>query len=124
MPNGRRWYPRRWDHPARTRATCWNTFIRGLGLPRSLQDVRIGPEHFDRIAEQAMGTPWIPRNPRKIDSPAQGREICLLAAYENWRANVHRQASTSAPLAAGLHHGNLRRNRELRRAGGALQSSG
>jgi maleylacetate reductase len=55
-------------------------FIRGLGLPRSLQDVRIGPEHFDRIAEQAMGTPWIPRNPRRIDTPAQVREILLLAA--------------------------------------------
>ena len=55
-------------------------FIRGLGMPRSLQDVRIGPEHFDRIAEQAMGTPWVPRNPRKIDSPAQLREILVLAA--------------------------------------------
>jgi maleylacetate reductase len=55
-------------------------FIRGLGLPRSLQDVRIGPEQFDRIAQQAMATPWIPRNPRKIDSPAQVREILVLAA--------------------------------------------
>jgi maleylacetate reductase len=55
-------------------------FIRGLGLPRSLRDVRVGPEHFDVIAEQAMRTPWIPRNPRKIDTPAQVREILLLAA--------------------------------------------
>jgi maleylacetate reductase len=55
-------------------------FIRDLGLPRSLQDVRIGPEQFDRIAQQAMGTPWIPRNPRKIDGPAQVREILVLAA--------------------------------------------
>jgi maleylacetate reductase len=55
-------------------------FIRGLGMPRSLQDVRIGPEHFEAIAEQAMATPWIPRNPRKIDGPAQVREILLLAA--------------------------------------------
>ena len=55
-------------------------FIRGLGLPRSLQDVRIGPEQFDRIAQQAMATPWIPRNPRKIDGPAQVREILVLAA--------------------------------------------
>jgi maleylacetate reductase len=55
-------------------------FIRGLGLPRSLQDVRIGPEQFDRIAQQAMATPWIPRNPRKIDDPAQVREILVLAA--------------------------------------------
>jgi maleylacetate reductase len=61
-------------------ADVLDAFIRGLGMPRSLQDIRIGPEHFDRIAEQAMGTPWIPRNPRKIDSPAQVREILLLAA--------------------------------------------
>jgi maleylacetate reductase len=57
-----------------------DAFIRGLGMPRSLQDVRIGPEHFDAIAEQAMRTPWVPRNPRNIDGPAQLREILLLAA--------------------------------------------
>ena len=57
-----------------------DTFIRDLGPPRSLQDVRIGPEQFDRIAQQAMATPWIPRNPRKIDGPAQVREILVLAA--------------------------------------------
>ena len=67
-------------HPGKDAGDVLDAFIRGLGLPRSLQDVRIGPEHFDRIAEQAMGTPWIPRNPRKIDSPAQVREILLLAA--------------------------------------------
>ena len=49
-------------------------------LPRSLQDVRIGPEQFDRIAQQAMAPPWVPRNPRKIDGPAQVREILLMAA--------------------------------------------
>jgi maleylacetate reductase len=66
--------------PGQDAADVLDGFIRGLGMPRSLQDVRIGPEHFDRIAEQAMGTPWIPRNPRKIDGPAQVREILLLAA--------------------------------------------
>jgi maleylacetate reductase len=66
--------------PGKDAGDVLDSFIRGLGLPRSLQDVRIGPEHFDRIAEQAMRTPWIPRNPRKIDSPAQVREILLLAA--------------------------------------------
>ena len=55
-------------------------FIRDLGMPRSLREVKVGPEHFETIAEQAMGTPWIPRNPRKIDGPAQVREILLLAA--------------------------------------------
>jgi maleylacetate reductase len=68
------------DHPDEDAGDVLDWFIRELGMPRSLQDVRIGPEHFDRIAEQAMGTPWIPRNPRKIDGPAQVREILLLAA--------------------------------------------
>jgi len=27
-----------------------------------------------------MGTPWIPRNPRRIEGPAQVREILALAA--------------------------------------------
>ena len=67
-------------HPGEDAGDVLDAFIRGLGMPRSLQDVRIGPEHFDRIAEQAMGTPWIPRNPRQIDGPAQVREILVLAA--------------------------------------------
>jgi maleylacetate reductase len=49
-------------------------------MPRSLQDVRVGPEHFEQIAEQAMRTNWVPRNPRKIEGAAQVREILLLAA--------------------------------------------
>ncbi len=66
--------------PGQDAADVLDRFIRSLGLPRSLQDVRIGPEHFKTIAEQAMRTPWIPRNPRKIDTPAQVRDILLLAA--------------------------------------------
>jgi maleylacetate reductase len=54
--------------------------IDGLGMPRSLSAVKIGPENFARIAEQAMGTPWVPRNPRRIEGPAQVREILELAA--------------------------------------------
>jgi alcohol dehydrogenase class IV len=57
-----------------------DAFIGGLGMPRSLSAVKIGPENFDRIAECAMGTPWVPRNPRPIDGPAQVREILELAA--------------------------------------------
>ena len=48
-------------------------------VPR-LARMGLGPEHYDRIAEQAMGTPWVPRNPRKIAGPAQVREILELAA--------------------------------------------
>jgi alcohol dehydrogenase class IV len=55
-------------------------FIRGLGMPRSLHEVKVGREHFDRIARQAMGTPWVPRNPRPIPGPEQVQEILELAA--------------------------------------------
>ena len=67
-------------HPGEDAAEVLDWFIRDLGMPRSLHEVKIGPEHFERIAEQAMATPWIPRNPRKIDGPAQVREILVLAA--------------------------------------------
>jgi len=48
-------------------------------MPRSLGAVDVVPEHFQRIAEQSMGTPWIPRNPRKINGPAEVMEILELA---------------------------------------------
>jgi maleylacetate reductase len=67
-------------HPGQDAGDVLDAFIAGLGMPRSLADVRVGPEHFDRIAQQAMKTPWVPRNPRKIDGPAQVREILILAA--------------------------------------------
>lgn len=57
-----------------------DVFIGGLGIPRSLGAVGIGSESFDVIAAQAMNTPWVPRNPRRIDGPAQVREILELAA--------------------------------------------
>jgi maleylacetate reductase len=66
--------------PGKDASDVLDRFIRGLGMPRSLREVKVGPEHFDRISQQAMGTPWIPRNPRKIEGPAQVREILVLAA--------------------------------------------
>jgi maleylacetate reductase len=67
-------------HPGEDAADLLDAFISGLGMPRSLSAVNIGPENFDRIAEQAMATPWVPRNPRPIDGPPQVREILQLAA--------------------------------------------
>ena len=67
-------------HPGEDAGDVLRAFIRGLGMPCSLSDVKVGPEHFDRIATQAMGTPWIPRNPRPIPTPAEVREILELAA--------------------------------------------
>jgi alcohol dehydrogenase class IV len=57
-----------------------DTFIAGLGMPRSLAAVGVGREHFARIAEGAMGTPWVPRNPRRIAGPAEVMEILEIAA--------------------------------------------
>lgn len=67
-------------HPGQDAGDVLDAFIAGLGMPRRLSEVNIGPEHFDKIAQGAMGTPWVPRNPRPITSPAQVREILDLAA--------------------------------------------
>jgi maleylacetate reductase len=67
-------------HPGEDAGDALAAFIAGLGMPRSLGAVKIGPESFARIAEQAMDTPWVPRNPRPIAGPAQVREILELAA--------------------------------------------
>ena len=56
-------------------------FIGGLGMPRSLSaGQRPAGGHFEHIAEQAMHTPWVPRNPRPIGGPSQVREMLELAA--------------------------------------------
>jgi maleylacetate reductase len=60
--------------------TVLHAFIAGLEMPRGLAAVNVPPESFGRIAEGAMDTPWVPRNPRPIDGPAQIREILVLAA--------------------------------------------
>jgi alcohol dehydrogenase class IV len=68
------------DRPGEDAGALLDAFIAGLGMPRSLSAVGIGAAEFDRIAEQTMATPWVPRNPRRIDGPAQVREILELAA--------------------------------------------
>ncbi len=67
-------------HPGEDAGDVLDAFIAGLGMPRSLSAVSVGPDAFARISEQAMGTPWIPRNPRPIAGPEQVREILVLAA--------------------------------------------
>jgi maleylacetate reductase len=68
------------SRPGADAGDCLDDLIRGLGMPRSLGDVRIGRDSFERISVKAMGTPWVPRNPRPIGGPAQVREILELAA--------------------------------------------
>jgi len=67
-------------HPGEDAGEVLAALIADLGMPRSLATVKIGPENFTRLAEQAMDTPWVPRNPRPIASPVQVREILELAA--------------------------------------------
>ena len=68
------------DHPGEDAGDVLAAFIASLDMPRSLSAVKLGPESFDRIAEQAMGTIWMPHNPRRVEGPAQVREILELAA--------------------------------------------
>jgi alcohol dehydrogenase class IV len=68
------------SHPGEDAGDALDAFIAGLGMPRSLDAVGIGPESFARLAEGAMSTPWVPRNPRAITGPSEVREILELAA--------------------------------------------
>ena len=65
--------------PGEAAADVLDEFIRGLGLPRTLGEVGVGPADLDRIAEGAMKTPWVPRNPRPIPGPQAVREILEMA---------------------------------------------
>jgi len=65
------------DRPA---AEQLDALIDRLGMPRSLNAVGIGRDAFGRIAEAAMATPWVPRNPRRIAGPTEVLEILDLAA--------------------------------------------
>ena len=67
-------------HPGKDAGDVLDQFIRDLGMPRSLHSVGIKPGNFDEIARQSMATPWVPRNPRKIEGPAEVLEILALAA--------------------------------------------
>ena len=67
-------------HPGEDAGDVLDTFIRGLGMPGSLREVGIGRESFAKMAEAAMRTPWVPKNPRPIAGPAEVREILELAA--------------------------------------------
>lgn len=67
-------------HPGEDASDVLDEFIGGLGMPRSLGAVDVGSDQFDSIAEKSMATPWIPRNPRPIPSPAEVREILVIAA--------------------------------------------
>ncbi|MFI5611829.1 iron-containing alcohol dehydrogenase [Amycolatopsis sp. NPDC051903] len=53
--------------------------VRDLDLPATLGAVGVGPANEDEVAERAMGTPWVPRNPRPIDGPHHVKEILALA---------------------------------------------
>ena len=68
------------SQPGRDAGDVLAAFIGDLGMPRSLAAVKIGPDQFAGIAEKAMATPWVPRNPRPIAGPAEVREILELAA--------------------------------------------
>ena len=54
--------------------------ISDLGLPRSLPEVGVARDHYDAIAEAAMGNYWVRTNPRLIEGRAD--LIALLEAAE------------------------------------------
>ena len=61
-------------------AAALAALIEGIGMPRTLAAVGVTEADWPGIAEGAMKTPWVPRNPRRIEGPAAVMEILRLAA--------------------------------------------
>jgi alcohol dehydrogenase class IV len=61
-------------------ARILDSFIRNLGMPRTLRDVKIEESDLPRLAKNCMLDDWTYSNPRPISSPEQVMEI-LKAAY-------------------------------------------
>lgn len=53
--------------------------VSNLGLPTSLQDVGVNYDQLDEIARRAIKHPVVKKNPRKLTSPSQVREILEFA---------------------------------------------
>ena len=66
--------------------------IQDLGMPTRLSDVDINAKDFASIAEKAMGTPWVPHNPRKINGPSD----CLLYTSPSPRDGLLSRMPSSA----------------------------
>lgn len=61
--------------PGEDAADIVSKLIAELGLPHSLAEFNIGPKDLDTIAQNAMETAWVPKNPRRIEGPGDVREI-------------------------------------------------
>ena len=66
--------------PGVAAAEAVHDFIAGLGLPRSLAEVGVGPEQYGLIAENSMLDSWTYSNPRKISGPADVMTLLEAAA--------------------------------------------
>ena len=59
-------------HPGEDAGDVLDHFIRGLGMPRSLHEVNVGPEHFDRIAQAGDGNALGAAQPAQDRRPGAG----------------------------------------------------
>ena len=66
--------------PGKTASDVLDAFIRGLGMPRTLREVKVAQDDLPRLAQNCMLDDWTYSNPRKISSPDEVLAI-LKSAY-------------------------------------------
>lgn len=66
--------------PGKRASEVLDGFIRNLGMPRTLREVKVAESDLPRLAKNCMLDDWTYSNPRPISSPEQVMEI-LKAAY-------------------------------------------
>ena len=88
--------------------------IQDLGMPTRLSDVDINAKDFASIAEKAMGTPWVPHNPRKINGPSDVLEILKLAVQRMLPGGVlGKKQLTKLKIYSGSDHPHSSQNPKI-----------
>ena len=71
--------------PGEDAADVLDAFIRDLGMPRRLQDVGVGPEHFDAIADAGDGNALGPAQPAQDRRPGANIRDPSGSRIGNWK---------------------------------------
>ena len=66
-------------HPGTPASEVVDTFVSGLGMPRTLREVGISQNQLPQLAENCLLDDWTFSNPRSIKTADQVMEILRLA---------------------------------------------
>ena len=110
--------------PGHNAADVLDAFIRSLGMPRSLTEVRVSPSISTPSPNRRCARPGSAQSAQDREPSAGARNPASRRITSSRRTDVSRSACPSTPAATRLHHGGDGRGRHLSRARCAQQPAG